>query len=133
MGTPVTARNVDLSNCDREQIQFAAAILPHGVLLVVQEPELKIVQASQNTDVAFGIAAKALLGAELSKVLSAAVVQSLGEKLESEPLMGPPTRVAIAQVNGREWNVLGHRHDHVLFLEFEPRAVGRSASVADSG
>ncbi|MBP6766634.1 MAG: GAF domain-containing protein [Reyranella sp.] len=38
----------DLSNCEREQIQFAASIQPHGALLVVSEPERIIVQASEN-------------------------------------------------------------------------------------
>ncbi|MFO1160342.1 MAG: GAF domain-containing protein [Reyranellaceae bacterium] len=38
----------DLSNCEREQIQFAASIQPHGALLVVSEPERVIVQASEN-------------------------------------------------------------------------------------
>ena len=42
----VTAANVDLSNCDRELIQYSGAIQPHGVLLVLQEPELRVVQAS---------------------------------------------------------------------------------------
>ncbi len=38
----------DLSNCEREQIQFAGSIQPHGALLVVREPELVVVQASAN-------------------------------------------------------------------------------------
>ena len=38
----------DLTNCEREQIQFAASIQPHGALLVVSEPERVIVQASEN-------------------------------------------------------------------------------------
>jgi PAS domain S-box-containing protein len=38
----------DLSNCEREQIHLAGSIQPHGVLLVLSEPELRIVQASQN-------------------------------------------------------------------------------------
>lgn len=44
----------DLSNCEREQIEHAASIQPHGALLVVREPDLAIVQASAN--------AKELLG-----------------------------------------------------------------------
>jgi len=52
----VTAHNVstpafgqaDLSNCEREQIQFAASIQPHGALLVIRETDRMIVQASQN-------------------------------------------------------------------------------------
>lgn len=38
----------DLSNCEREQIHLAGSIQPHGALLVLREPELVVVQASQN-------------------------------------------------------------------------------------
>ncbi|NJO32635.1 MAG: GAF domain-containing protein [Rhodospirillales bacterium] len=38
----------DLSNCEREQIHLAGSIQPHGVLLVVREPDLVIVQTSAN-------------------------------------------------------------------------------------
>jgi two-component system, chemotaxis family, sensor kinase Cph1 len=38
----------DLSNCELEQIHLAGSIRPHGVLLVVREPDLTIIQASAN-------------------------------------------------------------------------------------
>ena len=38
----------DMTNCDRELIQFAGSIQPHGLLLVLQEPQLRIVQASRS-------------------------------------------------------------------------------------
>ena len=38
----------DLSNCEREQIHLAGSIQPHGVLLVVREPDNVVVQASAN-------------------------------------------------------------------------------------
>lgn len=38
----------DLSNCEREQIQFASSIQPHGALLVIREHDGMIVQASDN-------------------------------------------------------------------------------------
>ncbi len=40
----------DLSNCEREQIHLAGSIQPHGVLLLMSEPELVIVQASANAE-----------------------------------------------------------------------------------
>jgi two-component system, chemotaxis family, sensor kinase Cph1 len=123
----VTAKNVDLSNCDREQIQFAGAVLPHGVLLVLREPEFTIAQVSQNTFQAFGIAPDSLLGKNLNALLDARQVISIIETLQSDPLPGPPSRIATVPVNGVEWNVLAHRYDQVVFLEFEP-ASGRDDS-----
>ncbi|MGC9271404.1 GAF domain-containing protein [Acidiphilium sp.] len=38
----------DLSNCEREQIHLAGSIQPHGALLLCREPELVVVQASEN-------------------------------------------------------------------------------------
>jgi chemotaxis family two-component system sensor kinase Cph1 len=38
----------DMTNCDRELIQFAGSIQPHGLLLVLQQPQLRIVQASRT-------------------------------------------------------------------------------------
>ena len=38
----------DLSNCEREQIHLAGSIQPHGALLLVQEQDERIVQASEN-------------------------------------------------------------------------------------
>ena len=55
----------DLSNCEREQIHRAGSIQPHGALLVISEPEQKIVQVSQNAAAFLGLDYD-LLGANLS-------------------------------------------------------------------
>jgi two-component system, chemotaxis family, sensor kinase Cph1 len=52
----------DLSNCDRELIQFAGSIQPHGVLLVLEATAPIVLQASANADVMLGMAANRLLG-----------------------------------------------------------------------
>jgi len=46
--TPPAFGKADLSNCEREQIHLAGGIQPHGALLVVHEPELRVLQASAN-------------------------------------------------------------------------------------
>ncbi len=45
---PPAFGQADLSNCEREQIHLAGSIQPHGVLLGVSEPDLRVVQASTN-------------------------------------------------------------------------------------
>jgi light-regulated signal transduction histidine kinase (bacteriophytochrome) len=109
-----------LEGVHREQIQFAGAILPHGVLPVLREPECTIVQAGQNTGTLFGIEAKALLGNTLQGLLGVDQVVGITEKLRADPLPGPPTRIATVSMHGAAWNVLAHRYDQVVFLEFEP-------------
>lgn len=38
----------DLSNCEREEIHLAGSIQPHGALLVVSEPDYRVIQCSAN-------------------------------------------------------------------------------------
>ncbi|MDH5338806.1 MAG: GAF domain-containing protein, partial [Rubrivivax sp.] len=44
----------DMTNCERELIQFAGSIQPHGLLMVLREPQLRIVQASHSAAQLFG-------------------------------------------------------------------------------
>ena len=61
----ITAQNVDLSNCDREQVQFCGAIQPHGVLLALSEPDFVITHISANTEATLGLASQDLLATRL--------------------------------------------------------------------
>jgi chemotaxis family two-component system sensor kinase Cph1 len=132
MVTPtITTKNVDLSNCDKEQIQFSGAILPHGFLLTVREPEFTILQASQNTEAIFKQEAAALSGQNLASLLDVEPFQAIREKVKVEALDGPPTRVAIVHLQGKKWHMLAHRYDQVLFLEFEPGPAQTEQSVAE--
>jgi light-regulated signal transduction histidine kinase (bacteriophytochrome) len=45
---PPAFGHADLSNCEREQIQLAASIQPHGALIVLDEAHLSVIQASEN-------------------------------------------------------------------------------------
>ncbi len=51
----------DLSNCERELIHLAGSVQPHGLLLAIQEPALRIVQVSANAPALLGLAAESLL------------------------------------------------------------------------
>ena len=53
---------VDIANCDREPIHIPGAVQPHGVLLSLREPELVVVQASDNTADLFGRVVAYVLG-----------------------------------------------------------------------
>jgi PAS domain S-box-containing protein len=65
LSTPAFGQ-ADLTNCEREQIHLAGSIQPHGVLLVVREPDLVIVQASANAESFLG-----LTGSPLGQALAA--------------------------------------------------------------
>ena len=53
--SPPAFGEADLSNCEREQIHRAGSIQPHGVLLVMDEPDLVVLQASANAASVLGL------------------------------------------------------------------------------
>ena len=59
---------IDLNNCDKEPIHIPSLIQPHGILIVLEEPKLNIIQISQNTIDLLGIPPQDILGKNL-KVL----------------------------------------------------------------
>jgi light-regulated signal transduction histidine kinase (bacteriophytochrome) len=50
----------DLSDCEREQIHLPESIQPHGALVVLRGPALKVVKASSNLSAVTGIDADAI-------------------------------------------------------------------------
>jgi chemotaxis family two-component system sensor kinase Cph1 len=78
----------NLSNCEREQIHLANSIQPHGVLLLVSEPDLIIVQASANAP-AFLRVPDGVLGKPLEALggnLALRVGTHLGDPIDQIPV-----------------------------------------------
>lgn len=46
---------VDLANCDREEVQFVGAIMPQGILLILSSDDYRILGASANAAASFGL------------------------------------------------------------------------------
>lgn len=61
---------VNLTNCDREPIHTPNCIQPQGVLLVLAEPEMRIVQVSEN--------APEILGIDVADLLDRPLVDFIG-------------------------------------------------------
>ena len=58
----------DMTNCERELIQFAGSVQPHGLLLVLHEPQLRIVQASRSASRWLGRPLDSLLHQDLDRL-----------------------------------------------------------------
>ncbi|WP_244329102.1 ATP-binding protein [Tolypothrix sp. PCC 7910] len=120
--TAIAPFEVDLTNCDREPIHIPGSIQPHGMLLALTEPELTIVQVSQNTDEILGIAATELINQPISRLLDAQQIDFLRNCLGQEDLtLVNPIELTIAVgENARAFDGIIHRSDSLLILELEP-------------
>lgn len=118
----IAAENVDLTNCDREQVQFSGTVQPHGCMLVVEEPSLKILQASANTSDLLGIAYDKLLGASIESAIGK-FVAVVASRLAQERLDNGPLHLACINEGetaaGEPLNLFAHRCEGATILEFE--------------
>lgn len=117
--TPVS---YDLTNCDREPIHIPGMIQPHGVLLVLQEPELTILQVSDNTEKVFGLSPDSLLNQTLEKLLGSYQTDSLKQTLVSYSDLQTinPFKLSIQSTNkSSSFNGLLYRSEGFLILELE--------------
>lgn len=118
----ITAKNVDLSNCDREQVQFSGAVQPHGCMLVVEEPTLTILQASANTGEMIGTTPDKLRQGTIEMVLGARTAE-ITARLKREALDNGPVHLACLTAEQhpgkRALNLFAHRAGGVLIFELE--------------
>ena len=117
----------DLTNCERELIHLAGSVQPHGLLLALREPDLRIILASANL--------QALLGLDVETLLNQPVAELGGDILTrvrqaSAPgcdLTAPAPLCCWVQVGGQARPFEGTLHrvngvagSHVLLVEIEP-------------
>lgn len=105
--SPPAFGKADLSNCEREQIQLAGSIQPHGALLVAREPDHVIIQASANASSFLGLGGE-ILGRSLDQ-LDGDLVERIRPNLY-EPLNTIPLAVRCRVGNPlTEFDALLHR------------------------
>lgn len=109
---------------EQNSIHTLNHIQPHGVLLVLEEPNLEIRQVSANTQAIFGIAPENAIGKNLEDLLDPFQVDQFKTGLSSENLdYINPTKVW-ARTQGDNYVVFDavfHRNaEGVLILELEP-------------
>jgi two-component system, chemotaxis family, sensor kinase Cph1 len=113
----ITPDIVDLSNCDREAIHIPGRIQPHGVMLVLTEPDLTIVQVSRNTFEHLDLHPEALLDRQIEDFLDSQQIDLIKGCLSHNFENVNPLKLTF---NGRLFDGIIHRSDCVLILELEP-------------
>ncbi|MEG4583895.1 GAF domain-containing protein [Microcoleus sp. MOSTC5] len=122
---------VDLTNCDREPIHLSGHIQPHGVLLVVREPQLEILQASENTQDLLGVDAESAIGRNLSLFFNRVQLKKLKLCLCNENLktVNPIKLSVINKGKYLEFDCILHRVEEVLMVELELATSPENLSV----
>jgi chemotaxis family two-component system sensor kinase Cph1 len=123
--TSVKFANVtNLNELERQAIHTSSMIQPHGMILVLEEPNLQIVQATTNCHYAFGIKAQEIIGKTLEELFDPFQVDLIQKGITKENLdFINPTKMWVRK-NGGEYAIFDgvfHRNkDGILILELEP-------------
>ncbi len=125
----IKRHGTSLTHCDSEPIQAPGCIQAHGALLTARLADLRVLQASENTQQYLGVTAEQLLGQPLASLLAAADLARLHEMLANDRLEGNALYAFTHPARGElpALDVCAHTVDGVLLLEFE--TVGPSASA----
>lgn len=119
----IAANNVNLTNCDGELIHIPGCIQPHGILLVLCEPDLEILHISNNTETWLGVEAEKLLGQHLSNLLEPDRIAAIQAYLHRDVESIIPLKLKVKSSQGKfaTFNGVIHRsQQNYLILELEP-------------
>ncbi|CAN5283106.1 ATP-binding protein [soil metagenome] len=111
----------DLSTCAEQQIHIPGSVQPHGVLLAVDQSDLRIVQVSANVNELLGIPHSQLLGQSLEILLGELQLRSFSDALSGKEVHSPipmPLRV-LSRPREREFDAVVHRVDQLVIIELE--------------
>jgi light-regulated signal transduction histidine kinase (bacteriophytochrome) len=114
---------IDLSACEKEQIHLIDSVQPHGALLVLSEPELKVLQVSPNAISLLNCAHKDLVGQRAEVLFSEESVLLIKKILNTHasddfwPVV--PCSISVLQSRIHLQGLL-HRYQGVCILELEP-------------
>jgi len=110
------ADSITLANCDQEPIRVPGAIQPHGAMLAMDRLGIIVAHSANFSELmGFEVVAQGTLPKEKAGHV---VMQLMAEGLAAN---GVWANSAEAVLNGKTFDVVGHVHDNVLYLEFEPR------------
>ena len=114
---------VNLTNCDREPIHIPRSIQPHGVLMVLAETDLKIVQVSANSFDVLGLEPTDLLDRPLADFIGSDRITDIANCLERNFETINPLTISFDRTGTAPLNFNGIVHRAIsgeIVLELEP-------------
>lgn len=119
--------NYDSTFCGSLPIHHINVIQPYGVLLVLEQESLNIVQASENVTEIFGISAPELVQHSLKDYLDAASAEALKSKFERKIRDKIPVLITINNV--KVLSII-HARESYLLLELELATMGQTSETS---
>lgn len=116
----------NITQLKQPPIHISTQVQPHGVLLVLQEPDLKILQVSNNTSSLFGVSPQTMLTLSLEEILDPFQADRIRAGLAYDNLdFVNPTKVWVRKRGHGDdylvFDAIFHRSsDGFLVLELEP-------------
>ncbi len=127
LAAPSETNVFDLSSCDQEPIRTPGSIQPHGFVLTLAD-DLTVLQASENLEQHIGSGAAGALGQPLARIVGDTAAGLVVTELAAVRVTERPHYLGTVCINETcYFDVLAHRYDSVLMLEFE--GVERRASA----
>ncbi|RPH91004.1 MAG: cyanobacterial phytochrome A, partial [Chroococcales cyanobacterium metabat2.561] len=120
----VLTETINPTSIEREPIHLYNRIQPHGVLLVLSEPELKVSQTSSNSRSLLGISPGEIIGKTLEEIFDPFQIDPLKSAIENNDFDAINPSKIWARVKGDDFAVFDaifHRNaEQMLILELEP-------------
>lgn len=114
---------------DRYPIRTPGSIQPQGILFVLQEPQLNILQVSENTFEFIGRHPQELLNKSLATILDSQHLEMLQNCLLNDFESINPLKLSIKNKEQiHSFDGIAHRHDGILLLELEPTQIKQNPS-----
>ncbi|PPS45094.1 ATP-binding protein [Chroococcidiopsis sp. TS-821] len=111
-----------LTTYDKEFLHLSGAIQPHGLLFALKEPQLEIIQVSNNTFELLGFHPQALLNRSLKDLLSPTELHFIEGCLVKDFESVNPIKLSLAISNNiKNFDGILHRCGEILILELEPK------------
>ncbi len=115
------AAAVDLLTCDREPIHIPGTIQPHGILVVLREPDFVVTHVGANVEALLGVSVATICGSGLATLIGAAQFTHFADVVTHNSLADVnPMRLTLnLRDEACEFECVVHRWNGALIAEFE--------------
>lgn len=127
----INARTVNLSNRYQEQIHLSGLIQSHGILFGLTEPQLEIVQVSNNVFNYLGLHPQELLRTKLEELFGSHQISLTKPSFLVSGKNINPIELTFNRQIKRQFSGFIHRSDGILVLELEPKTFKPETSFVD--